>query len=83
MKSYEEIFEEIIIYQKAKLLKLVKEILPNIVEDDLMQPFDFPELERHPDFRYEEGVLEGLLTAAMALRSHRIEIIADEITCLK
>ncbi len=68
MRSYQEIFDEIIFHQKGKLLKLAKEINPHIVEDDLMQPFDFPELEKHPDFRHEEGVLEGLLTAAMALR---------------
>jgi hypothetical protein len=28
-----------------------------------MQPNDFPELENHPFFRYEEGVLEGLQSA--------------------
>ena len=78
MKTYEEIFDEIIAYQKEKLLKLAKEIIPNIAPDDLMQPFDFPKLEQHPDFRYEEGILEGLLTAAMAMRAN-----GDEITCLK
>ncbi len=73
MKPYEKIFEEIITHQKGKLLKLAKEIISHVVEDDLMQPFDFPELERHPDFRYEEGVLEGLLTAAMALRAESLD----------
>jgi hypothetical protein len=43
-----------------------------------MQPFDFPELENHPEFRYEEGVLAGLLTAYAALQAAK-----DEITCLK
>ncbi len=65
----EEIFEELISYQKGKLLKLAQEILPHVVEDDLLQPFDFPELERHPDFRYEEGVLEGIQSALIALRA--------------
>ncbi len=78
MKSYEEIFEEVIQYQKRKLLKLAKEVHPYIIEDDLLQPFDFPELENHPDFRYEEGVLAGLLTAFMAVQAAN-----DEITCLK
>lgn len=73
-----EIFNELISYQKGKLLKTAQEILPHIVEDDLLQPFDFPQLENHPGFRHEEGVLEGLLTAATALR-----VFHDEITCLK
>jgi hypothetical protein len=78
MKRIEEIFEEMIEQQKRKLLKSAKEIHPYIVEDDLLQPFDFPDLEKHPDFRYEEGVLAGLLTAFMAIQAAK-----DEITCLK
>jgi len=65
----EEIFEEMISYQQVKLLKLAKEIIPYITEDDLLQPFDFPELEKHPDFRYEEGVLEGMKSLIMAIRA--------------
>ncbi len=62
------LFEEMICHQRKKLLKLAKEIIPHIIEDDLMQPFDFPELESHPDFRFEEGFLQGLLAAEMACR---------------
>ena len=28
--------------------------------------FDFPEMENHPEFRFEEGVLKGIHTARMA-----------------
>ena len=62
----EKLFEELILAQKKKLLKYGQRILPQITEDDLLQPNDFPELENHPTFRYEEGVLEGLMTAGMA-----------------
>lgn len=41
-------------------------IVPNITEEDLLQPNDFPSLELNPYFRYEEGVLHGLQTAQMA-----------------
>ena len=63
------LFEELVQGQKKRMLALAKEIIPSIVEEDLLQPFDFPLLENHPDFRYEEGVLEGLLTARMAILS--------------
>lgn len=63
----DSLFEELITMQKKKMLKLAQSINPNVIEDDLLQPFDFPELENHAPFRYEEGVLEGLLTARMAL----------------
>lgn len=62
----EPLFEELIAAQRAKMLALAKRIVPHVTEDDLLQPNDFPELEGHPLFRYEEGVLEGILTVRMA-----------------
>jgi hypothetical protein len=65
----ENIFKELIEEQRKKLLKFAHQLIPNITPDDLLQPNDFPALEQHPFFRYEEGVLEGLLTAQMAYRA--------------
>lgn len=62
----EKIFDELAQAQRERLLRFAREILPNATADDILQPNDFPELENHPAFRYEEGVLEGLLTARMA-----------------
>jgi hypothetical protein len=53
--------------QKAKLLVSAKRIVPHVTPDDLLQPNDFPELEFHPHFRYEEGILDGLQVAQAAL----------------
>ncbi len=64
--SVVEMFDELIDQQRARLLKFGREIIPHLTTDDILQPNDFPELENHPFFRYEEGVLEGLLTARMA-----------------
>jgi len=62
----EKLFDELVSLQKARLIACANRILPHVTEEDIMQPNDFPELENHPYFRYEEGVLEGLLTARMA-----------------
>ncbi|NDD58374.1 MAG: hypothetical protein EBZ47_03865 [Chlamydiae bacterium] len=62
----EEIFDELVENQRGKLIKVARGILSNLTMDDILQPNDFPELENHPYFRYEEGVLEGILTARMA-----------------
>jgi hypothetical protein len=59
-------FDELIALQKKKILTCAQRLIPHITEDDLLQPNDFPELEMNPHFRYEEGVLEGLMTARMA-----------------
>jgi hypothetical protein len=65
----DNVFEELIEEQKKRLLKFARQLIRNITADDLLQPNDFPQLEQHPLFRYEEGVLEGLLTAQMAYRA--------------
>lgn len=65
--NYREILEEMCEQQRGKLLRIASEVIPNITSDDIMQPNDFPELESHPFFRYEEGVLEGLQSALAAL----------------
>ena len=69
----EKIFEDLIALQKKRLLRCAQEMIPRIIEDDLLQPNDFPLLENSPYFRYEEGVLEGLLTARMAYLANIIE----------
>lgn len=63
----EALFEELINQQEERVFKLAEKIIPHITRDDILQPNDFPELENHPYFRYEEGILEGLRTARMAL----------------
>ncbi len=65
-QEIEELIEELIDQQRSKVTACAHEVLPHLTEDDLLQPNDFPELERHPFFRYEEGVLAGLQTARMA-----------------
>jgi hypothetical protein len=70
---FEKCFDELIQGQQERLLKCAQRILPRIIADDLLQPNDFPELEMHPLFRYEEGVLEGLLTARMAFLAWKKE----------
>lgn len=65
--SLEELFDELIAFQEKKLLDYAAEIIPNVTSDDILQPNDYDELENHPFFRYEEGVLKGIQTAKMAV----------------
>jgi hypothetical protein len=50
-------------------MKIAERIRPNLTTDDLLQPNDYLELENHPEFRFEEGVLNGIHTARMAFLS--------------
>lgn len=63
----QELLDALIEGQKRNLLKVAQAILPQVIGDDLLQPNDFPELENHPYFRYEEGVLHGMQAVKAAL----------------
>ncbi|MCB1149156.1 MAG: hypothetical protein KDK48_03245 [Chlamydiia bacterium] len=63
----EELYEAIE-GQQAKTLALARRIVPHATADDILQPNDFPELENNPEFRYEEGVMHGLMAAEALFR---------------
>lgn len=69
MQQTFELLEQLIEGQKEKLMKSATRIIPNITADDLLQPNDFPELEFHPHFRYEEGILDGMQVVRAALQA--------------
>jgi hypothetical protein len=62
-----QLLDELIEGQQKKLLAIAQRIVPHITQEDLLQPNDFPALELHPHFRYEEGILDGLRVARTAL----------------
>lgn len=78
----EQLFEELIEVQRKKVLSVAQRIIGPITDDDLLQPNDFPLLENHPLFRYEEGVLEGLHTAMMAYRALQRDLVHNQNICL-
>jgi len=61
--------QEMIEFQREKLLKLAREILPDLTPEDLRNPQDFPELIKDPLFNYEDGLLAGYLVVQIAMRS--------------
>jgi hypothetical protein len=60
---------EMIEFQREKLLKLAREILPDVTPEDLRNPQDFPDLVKDPLFNYEDGLLAGYLAVQVAMRS--------------
>lgn len=67
--AIEALVNELIEGQKKTLLTLGRRIVPTLTMEDMLQPNDYPNLEYHPEFRYEEGILAGLQTVQMALRA--------------
>jgi hypothetical protein len=56
------LLEELIASERERLRQLAKEIMGHeLTDDDLLQPNDYPLLESNPHFRYQEGIVAGLL----------------------
>lgn len=69
-KNLEELLNEMELGQKKHLLSIGRRLVPNLTEEDVLQPNDYPELENNPHFRYEEGILAGIQSIQAALRSY-------------
>lgn len=78
------LLQELAEQQRRKLLECGKSLVPGLTDDDLWQPNDFPVLENHPLFRYEEGLWAGILTAIAAVAALEKDNKCDnEETCQK
>lgn len=64
--------------QRAKVLRIAREINPRLTPDDVLNPQDHPELVRDPIFNFEDGLLAGLLSAHIALRVRLIPLVQGE-----
>ena len=70
----QKVIDELIEGQKKKLLEHARRIVPYVTPEDIMQPNDFPELETHPSFRYEEGILDGMQVMKAALLAQEKDV---------
>lgn len=65
----EKTIEQMVESQQSQLLELGRRIVPTLTPEDMLQPNDYPELENHPCFRYEEGILAGIQSVQTAFRA--------------
>ena len=66
--STEVLLQELIDHQQTKVLKVAREIVPDVTPEDIRNPQDFPDLVADSLFNYEDGILTGYLTLQTALR---------------
>ncbi len=59
--------------QIEKVIMLARRLKPGLTMEDIRNPHDFPELD-DPDWHYEDGLLTGIQSVLMALRSREREI---------
>jgi hypothetical protein len=68
-RKVDEVLERIIAQQRAKVLAVARQRVPHVTCEDIMTPEGYPELWADGPFNYEDGILNGLRTAQMAVRA--------------
>lgn len=68
-----EYLENLANQQQLKIRKFADSRGFCLTDEDLLQPNDYPLLDLDPEFRYEEGVREGIWSSIAALRALKEE----------
>lgn len=61
------LLDSMIVQQREKVLKIGQRLNPRATADDLLNPFDWPEIAGNPQFNFEDGLLAGLVAAHVAV----------------
>lgn len=68
-----ELLRTMIEQQRDKVLRIGRQLNPRLTPDDVMNPFDWPEVANNPQFSFEDGLLAGLISAHAAVSAQRAE----------
>src|SRR5688572_8231024 len=78
IEAAEALFEELAKHQEERVRRTARRLQPNLTDDDLLQPQDFPVIRDNPTFNYEDGILAGIRSAQIALRARVLRPLLDE-----
>lgn len=65
----DRLLDSMIDQQRGKLLATARAKIPHLTPDDVLTPEAYPELYYDGPFNYDDGILNGLLSAQMAIRA--------------
>ncbi len=69
LEATEALLNEMIESQDKRLARFARSIIPNLTDEDILQPHDFPALDASTRFHYEDGQLASLRGFLLAFRS--------------
>lgn len=69
LRAAMEYLEKMITQQRKKVLQIARDIKPGLTPEDILNPQDYPELMRDHIYNFEDGILAGLISAQVSLRS--------------
>jgi hypothetical protein len=67
-----DVVQELVTYQKKKVLELAQRIHPGLTEEDVRNIHDYPDVYGDPIFQFEDGQLAGFVAAQIALKARLV-----------
>ncbi len=64
-----EVRDELVAYQRKKVLELAQRIHPGLTDEDIRNIHDHPDVYGDPIFQFEDGQLAGFVAAHIALKA--------------
>ena len=64
-----EVLDELVAYQKRKVLELAQRKHPGLTDEDIRNVHDHPDVYADPIFQFEDGQLAGFVAAQIALKA--------------
>ncbi len=65
-ENWLELFDELILGQQKKVLRVAQQFYPGVTPEDIRNPQDFEKLQSSANFNFEDGILAGYISAKMA-----------------
>jgi hypothetical protein len=70
----EAVLERLISQQRVKIAEVAQDIMPQLTAEQAQNPHDYPEIADDAMYNFEDGLLAGLISARMALRTNVFEV---------
>ena len=77
LRELEEVMERRVEGQRRKVFDVAHRLDPDLSRDDILNPDDHLILKRSEPFNYEDGILAGLLSAQILVRSRLRELASE------
>ncbi len=69
MDELEVLLQKLHDQQRLKAKRMAQQLVPELTDEDVLNPDDFPALVKNPHFMYEDGLAAGILSAKIAVRA--------------
>lgn len=66
----EDLLQKLHDQQRLKAKRMAQRLVPELTDEDVLNPDDFPALVQNPHFMYEDGLAAGILSAKIAVRAY-------------